>query len=156
MAGLSAKLQRALDSDCADDLNEIIQANQKTDFDQLRQLISTSPDVDTHYRTRAIYALGRWGDDTVVDDIIQVMPFLDELGQLTAIESLGRLGSDTALQEISKHADDPSPHVRKFTIHALGSYDTQEAKAKLIEIREKDPDQQLRALATEYIDQKQK
>ncbi len=152
MAKISARLQKALDSDCADDINQIIEANRKTDFDRLRQLVSPSPDVEPRHRTRAIYALGRWGDDTVVADIVQAMPVLDELGRLTAIDSLGRLESDAALQEIIKHTDDPSFHVRKFTIHALGRYDVQEAKAKLIEIREKDPDPQLRTLAADYLD----
>jgi len=156
MAKLSARMQRALDSECADDLNEIILAKRKPDFDALRRQVATEAGVDPIHRTRAIYALGRWGNDVVVDDILRVLPELDESGLLTAIDSLGRLGSQKALQGILVYADGPSPHVRKFVIHALGRFEVQDAKAKLREINEKDPDQQLRTLALKYIDQKPK
>lgn len=156
MAKLSARMQRALDSDCADDLNEIILAKRKADFDGLRKLISTEPDVEPRYRTLAIYALGRWGNQAVVDDILQVLPQLDETGVLTAMDSLGRLGSQKALQGILEHADDPSPQVRKFAIRALGRFETQDAREKLREINVKDPDQRLRDLARKYIEREQK
>jgi HEAT repeat protein len=156
MAKLSARMQRALDSDCADDLNEIILAKRKADFDGLRRLISTEADVEPRYRTLAIYALGRWGNEAVVDDILQVLPDLDDTGMLTAMDSLGRLGSQKALQGVLEHADDPSPQVRKFAIRALGRFELPAARVKLMEINEKDSDQQLRDLARKYIDREQK
>ena len=155
MAKLSARIQRALDSDCAEDLSEIVDAKRKADFDALRRLISSDTEVDPAYRTRAIYALGRWGDDAVVDDIVQVLPELDETGLVTAMDSLGRLGTPKALEGVLEHAEDTSPNVRKFAIHALGRFNTQTARAKLRDINEKDPDQQLRELARKYIDQGQ-
>ena len=71
------------------------------------------------------------------------------------MDSLGRLGSNQALQAIINYSDDPSSHVRKFAIHALGRFQLPEAKAKLIEIREKDPDEHLRNLASDYINRDQ-
>jgi hypothetical protein len=73
------------------------------------------------------------------------MLVLDELGRLTAIDS-GRLGSARSLQAIIEHSDDPrpmcgsSPSMRWVDLPA-------EVQGELIEIREKDPDQNLRGLA---------
>ena len=155
MDKLPKRLQIALESDCAEELNEIIRAHRKADFELLRQLLSTNSQVDPRYRTRAIYALGRWGNERAVGDILQVMPVLDERGRIAAMDSLGRLGSNQALQAIINYSDDPSSHVRKFAIHALGRFQLPEAKAKLIEIREKDPDEHLRNLASDYINRDQ-
>jgi HEAT repeat protein len=152
MANLPSRLRNALESDCASVMGEIIQEKRQADFDKLKELVSTGPEVDPKHRTRAIYALGRWGDTAVVDDIIQVMPVLDEMGRITAIDSLGRLGADKALGPILEQADDPSLQVRKFVIHALGRYKVAEARAKLVEMRENDPDQILRDLAAKYVD----
>lgn len=145
-------LQRALESDCAETLSELIQAHRAADFDRLRQMLAPGTDVNPRHRQRAIYALGRWGDARAVGDILQVLPRLDEPGRLTAIDALGRLGSAEALPTILEHSDDPSPHVRKFVIHALGRFNLPDARAKLTEISEKDPDPALRKLAREYLD----
>jgi HEAT repeat protein len=153
MVNLPSRLRIALEADCASALNEVIQENRPADLEKLKELVSTSPEVDPKHRTRAIYALGRWGDTTAVDRIIQVMPVLDEMGRITAIDSLGRLGADKALRPIFEQSDDPSMHVRKFVIHALGRYKLPEARAKLVEMRENDPDPILRTLAAEYLDQ---
>jgi HEAT repeat protein len=155
MDKLPKRLQIALESDCAEELNEVIRAHQEADFERLRQLLTSKPQVDPRLRNRAMYALGRWGDARAVGDILQVMPDLDERGRIAAMDSLGRLGSNQALQAIMMHSDDPSPHVRKFAIHALGRFQLPEARAKLIEIRDKDPDEHLRNLATDYINRDQ-
>lgn len=151
MVTLPPRLRIALESDCAGELSEIIQDKRPTDFAKLNELVSTDPEVDPKHRTRAIYALGRWGDTTVVDKIIEVMPLLDEMGRITAIDSLGRLGANNALQPILEHSNDPSLHVRKFVIHALGRYNLSQSRAKLIEMRESDPEQVLRDLAAKYV-----
>jgi HEAT repeat protein len=152
MVNLPSRLKSALESDCASELNEVLQEKRQADLEKLIELVSTSPEVNPKHRTRAIYALGRWGNTAAVDKIIQVMPVLDEIGRITAIDSLGRLGSHKALQPIFEQSDDPSMHVRKFVIHALGRYKLAEARAKLVEMRENDPDPILRTLAAEYLD----
>ena len=153
MAKLSTRLKRALESDCAEDLGAIIQAKRKTDFDGLRQLVSSEPSVDAISRKKAIYALGRWGDTKVVADILRVMPDLDESGLLTAIDALGRLGTSAALDGVLPHVDNPSFNVRKFAVRALGRFDAPEAQAKLAKVQQKDPDELLRNLARKYVDQ---
>lgn len=152
MVRLSATLQRALESDCADDLGEIIKAKREADFEKLREIVSSESTIDRVARTRAIYALGRWGDRKAVPDILKVMPNLDESGLLTAVDALGRLGAPAALQGILEYADNQSPDVRKFVVRALGRFDEPEAQAKLMEIHQRDQVEHIRILARKYVD----
>jgi HEAT repeat protein len=51
------------------DLDAIIARRHPHDFEALRRLLTTDPAVNRLHRARAVYALGRWGDPSVVEDI---------------------------------------------------------------------------------------
>ena len=151
MPDVSTRLQSVLESECADDLAQIIRAKKKADFEELRKFLLPGPLAHPKLRTRAIFALGRWGDSKVVPDIRRVILDLDDAGLLAAIDALGRLATPTALKEVLKYADHSSPAIRKFVVHALGRFDRAEAQAKLNEIQMRDPVEHLRDLAVKYI-----
>lgn len=152
MAEAADKLDRALRSDCAEDLCHVIADHNAKDFAALRKLLAKDADVEPVMRTRAIYALGRWQDTKAVADITRVLPDLDAAQLPTVIDALGRLGGANALKAILAHADDPSPDVRKFAVIALGRFDTAEAQAKLADIQAGDDVGYLRDLALKHID----
>jgi hypothetical protein len=72
---LPSELTKALEADEAQELNEIIRAHREDDFERLRKL-ATDPIVKREYRNKALYALGRWRDPSVVPDIERVLPSL--------------------------------------------------------------------------------
>lgn len=152
MAEAADRLDRALRSDCAEDLCHVIEDHTTEDFAALRKLLAKDADVEPIIRTRAIYALGRWHDTKAVADITRVLPDLDKAQLPTVIDALGRLGGANALKVILAHADDPSPDVRKFAITALGRFDSAEAQAKLADIQASDDVEYLRNMALKHLD----
>lgn len=151
MAKVSKKLLRALESDCAEDLCQVIKEAKNENFEALQTFLSLDPSIKPEHRTKAIHALGRWGDPAPVAAIRSVLPDLDEAGRISAIDALGRLGTREALTGILDYVDDSSPHVRKFVTRALGRINTPEARAKLKEIEAKDPVDYIRAIASEGL-----
>ena len=147
MANLSHELLTALDVDESCDLDAIIARRDPDDFDALRRLLTRDPAVNPRQRARAVYALGRWGDPSVVDDIRALLPELDREGRIGAIDALGRLGTEAALDGILTHAGDPSVPVRTFVTRALGRIATPRAEAELRELARTDPSERVRSLA---------
>jgi len=139
MQSVSDDLRRALEADDPVDLEQIIQGKRREHFDVLMSLVSAGSDVSMQYRTRALFALGRWGDPSAVDAIQQVLTDLDELGRVTAVDALGRLGTRQALAAILEMAGDFSPNVRKSVARALGRINQPEARDKLSDIEKGDP-----------------
>lgn len=151
MTQISERLRRALESDCTTDITQIIQERRPEDIEQLRGLVSLDPSIDAKYRTRAIHILGRWGDPPSVAKIREILPKLDEGGRISAVSALGRLGTEDAVAAVLENIGDPSPQVRKTAVAALGKIKTSEAKEKLREIAERDPEQWIRAKASKYL-----
>lgn len=152
---ISDRLRRALESDCSADISQIIAEKRPEDLEQLRSLLSLDPSVDTKYRTRAIHVLGRWGDPPSVAKIHEILPRLDESGRISAVSALGRLpDSREAVEAVLESVSDPSPQVRKTAVTALGRIKVPEAKDKLREMAERDPEQWIRAKASKYLSEK--
>lgn len=151
MTQISERLRRALESDCTTDITQIIQERRPDDIEQLRSLVTLDPSVDTKYRTRAIHILGRWGDPPSIAKIREILPRLDEAGRISAISAFGRLNVKEATVAVLENVNDPSPQVRKTAVAALAKIKTPEAKGKLKEIAERDPEQWIRSKASKYL-----
>ena len=139
MAELSAELRAALEAEEAGELNQLIQRRLAEDFAALRSLLSLDPSVSSDLRRKAMYALGRWGDTSVVPEISRILPHLEEQGRISALSALGRLGTGEAVSKILTFANDPSPQVRKTVAVALGRAGTPEALARLRDLAANDP-----------------
>jgi HEAT repeat protein len=151
MPPISQRLQEALDAEESGELDAIIREHKQSDLDELRQLVSPDPSIDPMHRTRAIYALGRWGDQESVPRMISVLPHLDEIGAIAAVDALGRLETSEAMEAVTGLTEHNSPHVRKFVVKALGRSSRPEARNKLSEIQANDPAEFVRNLARERI-----
>jgi HEAT repeat protein len=147
MATIADDLRRALEADDAGDLERIVREKKPQHFDVLMSLLSTEPSIKPLHRTRAIFALGKWGDARAVAPITRILPDLDEMGRATGVDALGRLGTPEVLSAILGRAGDPSPTVRKFVARALGKMNVPESLAKLSDMEKKDPETFVREVA---------
>ena len=130
MTEVPGELRQALDADESCDLDEIIRQHRPADFEALRSLLA-DPAAGTLRQTRAIYALGRWGDPAAVKAIRDLLPGLGYDGRITAIDALGRLGTEEAVNAILEYANDESLPMRKFVSRALARIGTPRARAAL-------------------------
>lgn len=151
MSNIRGRLRKALESDCAEDICQIIDEKRPEDFAALRTFLSLDPSINPKLRTKAIYALGRWGDPVVVPGITKIMPKLDEPGRISGTDALSRLGTTNALEAVAERANDPSPNVRKIVVRALGKMKNPEAKTKLKAIATSDPEEWIRSSASKYL-----
>jgi HEAT repeat protein len=147
MAAIADDLRRALEADDAGDLERIVREKKQQHFETLMSLLSTDPSVNPLHRTRAIFALGKWGDARAINPIKRILPELDEMGRATGVDALGRLGTPEALSAILDRAGDPSPTVRKFVARALGKMNVPESLATLSDMERKDPETFVREVA---------
>jgi HEAT repeat protein len=151
MTPVSEELFSALESDCAQDISQLVRERKREDFEGLQEFLSLDPSVNPQHRAKAIHALGRWGDPAPVPAIRGILPHLDERGRISTVDALGRLGTDEALRGVLEQANDPSPQVRKFVTRALGRINAPEAQAKLREMADADPADFVRALASKSV-----
>lgn len=151
MTSISEELLKALESDDACDIGQIIKSRKQKDFEALQSLLSLDPSIKPEHRTKALYAIGRWSDPSPIAAIRGILPHLDEPGRISAIDTLGRLGTKEALSSIIGCINDPSPQVRKIVVSALGRINMPEARAKLKEIAAKDSVDYIRAHASKYL-----
>jgi HEAT repeat protein len=149
---LSDELETALASDEVGELDEIIRGHRPEHFQNLKKLVLADPAVKREYRKRALYALGRWGDRSIVPEIARVLPDLDETERITAIDTFGRLGTRQAFEAVIGYVRDPSPQIRKFVVHALGRIGSREAYEKLRTIANEDPEKWIQELAARRIE----
>ncbi len=156
MAKIPKKLLKALESDERCEAENIIKAKKQEDFEALQSLLALDNSIIPGHRAKAIFMLGRWGDPAPITAIREILPYLDETERITAIDALGWLGGKEALADIVKYADDSSPQVRKFVAHALHRINTSEARAKLKEISEKDPEEFVRTITKELLKKRRK
>jgi HEAT repeat protein len=126
-------------------------AKRSEDFVALRGLLAPDADVSPDDRQRAIYALGRWGEPSVVPQVVALLPTLKETHCLTAIEALGRLGTSPARVAIESYSHHESPHVRKFVVEALNRIGDSAADAILRKIASDDREPWVRELASKRV-----
>ena len=149
---MSKALREALESDCAHSLEPVLKNREKGDFLALQQYLSLHPSVKTkQYRAKAIYLLGRWGDPAPVNALRRILPRLDESERITAIDALGRLGTDEALTGVLAYANDSSPNIRKFVVHALARINSPTARTTLEKMSSKDSVDRVRATASKHL-----
>lgn len=143
-------LERALDAEESGELDAIVRARHPDVLEGLRALVS-DPAVDHGWRTKAIYALGRWSDEGSVDAIVGLLPDLDARGRIAAVEALGRIGDPRGLGAVIDQAGSESPQVRKFVARALGRFRQAEAQEKLRDIEANDRTEFVRQVAREQM-----
>lgn len=151
---LPVELEEALEAFESGAMDMIIRARRKEHFEALQRLVSTDAAINKRHRRRAVYALGRWGDASVVPDIQRVLPELDQSERITALDALGRLGTAPAAETVAEYANDPSPQVRKFVVQALGRIGGPEARARLRSIADEDQEEWLRGLAARQAEKR--
>lgn len=148
---IPSELERALVAFEAGALDKIIERKRSEDFEALRRLVSLEPSVNPDHRQRAIYALGRWGDSSVVPSVVKMLPSLKESHCITALEALGRLGTNDACAAIESFADNPSPQIRKFVVEALYRIGSPAAEAKLRKMANEDSEGWVRDLVAKRM-----
>ena len=151
MIQLPDELRQALGADDAEDLMALLKRRRKRDFRALQGLVSVDPVVPPHFRTKALFALGWWGDPSVVPLIREILPHLDERARISAISALGHIGSQEAVVEIAEHLGERSDQVRKAAVAALSRADTPEAREKLRQVASDDPVPWVRELAARKL-----
>lgn len=147
MAELSKELRAALEAEESGELARLLTRRRSADFQALRSMLSLAPSIPPDFRRKAMYALGRWGDPSVVPEIRRLLPQLDEGERIAAISALGQLGTQEAVAAVIEFADDRSPQVRKSAALALKRTRSPEAEAKLRDIAVNDPLSWIRELA---------
>jgi HEAT repeat protein len=147
MADLSEELRAALEAEESGELVQLLGRRRPEDFAALRELLLFDASIPTDFRMKAMFALGRWGDPSVIPDIIRLLPDLGERERISALAALGHLARPEAVPAILEFADDASPQVRKAAALALSRISTPEATAKLKDIAAKDPVSWIRDLA---------
>ena len=148
---LPEELRAALEAEEGGELARLLRLKRPTDLEALRRLLSLDPSIPSDFRTKAMYALGRWGDASVVPEISRLLPQLDERERISALSALGHLGTPEAAAEILPFAEDASPQVRKAATIALARTGTPKAMEKLREIAASDPLPWIREVAGRHI-----
>ncbi len=151
MDTLSPELKQALESFEMEELDIMIERKRLRDFKQLRRLLALDASVKPEYRQRALYALGRWGDPSIVKDIVTLLPELPESHCITGLEALSRLGTTAARKTVRLFADNPSPHIRKTVVEALTRLGGRSEIARLQMIAKTDKVQWVRELAQKRL-----
>lgn len=134
MSKYSAILSHALESECAHSMEPLMQAKNTEDFTSMIDMLAD--DSPAQYKARALFALGRWGDNKATSAICKAVPNMDEVCRLTAADSLSRLNSAAALDGLLNMANDVSPHVRKVVLKGLTRFDKPKAKLGFETIQE--------------------
>jgi HEAT repeat protein len=147
MSKMSAELSRAMESDCATGVEEVVAARRPEDLTALRALLRADADVPPSFRQNAIHILGRWGDADSAPAIRSLLPTLDERERINAVDALGRLDSPEAEAAVMDLAGDESPDVRRFAAYALSNVTTDPARGLLRDMLSTDPEQSVRDAA---------
>ena len=152
MNNFSVELTQAIESDCAHAMEALMQAKRKEDFDSLLELLEQDVD-ESNAKVRALYALGRWGDNKATTVIVKALPSFNELERVTAVDALGRMGGTDALDSVITLKEDPSPNVRKFVVRALSRFKKVKADKELKSMIANDKEEFVRNYASKLLDQ---
>jgi HEAT repeat protein len=145
MTSMSRELLRAMESDCATGVEEVIAARRPDDLAALRALLRE--DAPASQRQNAIHILGRWRDSESAAAIRSLLPMFDERERINAVAALGRLEGPDAEAGALDLAGDDSPDVRRFAADALANLATEAARDRLREMQRADPEPFVRAAA---------
>jgi HEAT repeat protein len=151
MTDMSPELLRAMESDCATGVEEVVAVRRPDDLEALRSLLRRDRDVPRSSRQNAIQILGRWGDAESAAAIRALLPTFDERERINAVDALGRLASPDAEAAVLQAAADDSPDVRRFAAYALANLPTDAARDRLLEMERADPERIVRAAAERVL-----
>ena len=155
MTSMSPDLQRAMESECATGVEEVVAARRPDDLAALRELLQADSDASPSFRQSAIHILGRWGDSESADAIRSLLPAFDERERINAVDALGRLESPVAEAAVLDLAADDSPDVRRFAAYALSNLATEAARGRLRDMESTDPERYVRAAAERSLRDRQ-
>ena len=139
MTSMSPELRRAMESECATGVEEIVAARRPEDLAALRALLRADADVPPSLRQNAIHILGRWADSESAPAIRSLLPTFDERERMNAVEALGRLDGPDAEAAVLDLAGDDSPDVRRFAAYALSNVATDAALGRLRDMQSYGP-----------------
>jgi HEAT repeat protein len=147
MTSMSPEQLRAIESVCANSVEEIVGARRQSDLMTLRGALREDADVPPPLRQNAIHILGRWGDTESAAAIRSLLPTFEERERINAVDALGRLGGPDAEAAVLQTTEDESPDVRRFAAYALSNLETEAARDRLRDMEETDPVNFVRAAA---------
>src|SRR5918994_5363569 len=147
MNGMSLEQLQAIESVCANSVEEVVEARRQNDLVALRAALREDADVPPSLRQNAIQILGRWGDTESAAAIRSLLPRFDERERINAVDALGRMGGSDAEAAVLRMTEDESPDVRRFAAYALSNLGTEAARDRLREMEETDPADFVRAAA---------
>jgi HEAT repeat protein len=151
MTSMSPEQLRAIESVCANSVEEVVEARRPNDLVALRAALREDADVPPSLRQNAIHILGRWGDTESAAAIRSLLPRFDERERINAVDALGRIGGPDAEAAVLRMAEDESPDVRRFAAHALSNLGTEAARDRLRDMEETDPVNFVRAAAARSV-----
>jgi HEAT repeat protein len=155
MTSMSPDLRRAMESDCATGVEEVVAARRPDDLAALRALLRPDADVPPSSRQNAIHILGRWGDSESAAAIRSLLPTFDERERINAVDALGQLDTPDAEAGVLDLAGDDSPDVRRFAAYALSNLPTEAARVRLRDMQRTDPERIVRAAAERSLRRQQ-
>jgi len=149
MTSMSPELLRAMESNCATGVEEVVAARRPEDLTALRTLLRADAELrhPAAFRQNAIHILGRWGDSESAAAIRSLLPTFNERERINAVDALGRLDSPDAEAAVLELAGDNSPDVRRFAAYALYNLATEASLGRLRDMQRTDPEQFVRTAA---------
>jgi HEAT repeat protein len=144
---MSPEQLRAIESVCANSVEEVVVARRPNDLAALRAALREDADVPPSLRQNAIHILGRWGDTESAAAIRSLLPRFNERERINAVDALGQIGGPDAEVGVLQMTEDESPDVRRFAAHALSNLETEDARNRLRDMEETDPVNFVRAAA---------
>lgn len=151
MPDISPELLSVLNSDCAHDLEHILDEKRPEVFDALMDILEQAQSNKPDYISKVIALLGRWGNSSPTSNIISILPQLDENECVSAIDALGRIGSDKAVSEVLKHTTNESVNVRKFVAYALARSKDSRSREALLRMATMDQSDLVKNIAQKQI-----
>lgn len=151
MTNISPELQRALESDCATGVEEVVDARNPADLSALRQILAQDSDVLPGMRQNAIQILGRWGDRESVTAIRALLPGFTERERINAADALGRIGGPESQEAVLGLSRDANQDVRRFAAYALARFGTEASRERLQEMELNDSAPPTRKAATRSL-----
>jgi HEAT repeat protein len=155
MTSMSSELRRAMESDCATGVEEVVAARRPDDLAALRALLRADADVPPSSRQNAIHILGRWGDSDSAAAIRSLLPTFDERERINAAAALGQLDSPDAEAAVMDLSGDDSPDVRRFAAYALSKSASEDARDRLRDMESTDPERFVRDAAERSLPRQQ-
>jgi HEAT repeat protein len=150
MADIPNRVERILNTDCGQSLEELASQASAADIKQLIEVVSDPKETTTRI-TRAVFLLGRMKQKQALEAILAAAPRLKGDDQIAVADALGRLGGAKARGELIKLSSEESPQVRKFSARALARIGDKTALARLRKIAKEDKEDFVRQAAEKQL-----